>query len=134
MTTRRWNHRSRAWESVRRHFRNLGLDVQSDDLTVVGIATCRGMCSATGCCSRRTSSSWAPSTTIMSSSIPPDPVASFAERRRLFDLPASSWRDYDPAAISEGGGVFARSAKRILLSHRCAKRSTSKRRLSHRMS
>ena len=46
----------------------------------------------------------------------PDPEASFAERRRLFELPASSWRDYDTAVISEGGGVFARSAEQIPLS------------------
>ena len=46
----------------------------------------------------------------------PDPAASFAERRRLFDLPRSSWADYDPALISAGGGVFAAPAKSIELS------------------
>jgi glutamate dehydrogenase len=106
-----------AWESVRRHFRNLGLAVQCDEFTVVGIGDMSGDVFGNGM--------------LLSPQIKlvgafnhehvfldprPDPVASLAERRRLFDLPASSWRDYDPAAISEGGGVFARSAKRIALS------------------
>ncbi len=106
-----------AWESVRRHFRNLGVAVQSDYFTVVGIGDMAGDVFGNGM--------------LLSPQIElvgafnhehvfldprPDPVASFAERRRLFDQPASSWRDYDPAAISEGGGVFARSAKRIPLS------------------
>ena len=106
-----------AWESVRRHFRHLGVAVQSDDFTVVGIGDMSGDVFGNGM--------------LLSPHIKlvgafnhdhvfldpcPDPEASFAERRRLFDLPASSWRDYDPAAISEGGGVFARSAKRIPLS------------------
>ena len=46
----------------------------------------------------------------------PDPAASFAERKRLFELPRSSWSDYDESLISEGGGVFARTAKSIPLS------------------
>src|SRR5450755_1344381 len=106
-----------AWESVSRHFRNLGVAFQLDEFTVVGIGDMSGDVFGNGM--------------LLSPQIKlvgafdddhvfldprPDPVASFAERRRLFDLPASSWRDYDPAAISEGGGVFARSAKRIALS------------------
>ena len=106
-----------AWESVRRHFRHLGVDVQSEDFTVVGIGDMSGDVFGNGM--------------LLSPHIKlvgafdhnhvfldpcPDPAASLAERRRLFDLPASSWRDYDPAAISEGGGVFARSAKRVRLS------------------
>ena len=106
-----------AWESVRRHFRSLGLDIQSVDFTVVGIGDMSGDVFGNGM--------------LLSPHIKlvgafnhehvfldprPDPVASLAERCRLFDLPASSWRDYDPAAISKGGGVFARSAKRIPLS------------------
>ena len=106
-----------AWESVRRHFRDLGVTVQSDDFTVIGIGDMSGDVFGNGM--------------LLSPHIKlvgafnhdhvfldprPDPVASFAERRRLFDLPASSWSDYDPAAISEGGGVFARSAKRIQVS------------------
>ncbi len=46
----------------------------------------------------------------------PDPERSFAERRRLFDLPRSSWQDYDKTLISKGGGVFPRAAKEIRLS------------------
>jgi glutamate dehydrogenase len=106
-----------AWESVRRHFRNLGLDVESDEFTVVGIGDMSGDLFGNGM--------------LLSPQIKlvgafnhehvfldprPDPVVSLAERRRLFDLPASSWRNYDPAAISDGGGVFARSAERIALS------------------
>ena len=77
-------------------------------------ATCRATCSATACCGRRTCS-WSPrSTTATCSSIPiPIPAASFAERQRLFALPASSWADYDPTVLSAGGGVFARSAKSV---------------------
>jgi glutamate dehydrogenase len=106
-----------AWESVSRHFRNLGVAFQLDEFTVVGIGDMSGDVFGNGM--------------LLSPQIKlvgafdddhvfldprPDPVASFAERRRLFDLPASSWRDYDPADISEGGGVFARSARRIALS------------------
>ncbi len=108
-----------AWESVMRHFRNLGVAVRSDDFTVVGIGDMSGDVFGNGM--------------LLSPHIKlvgafnhdhvfldprPDPEASFAERRRLFDLPASSWADYDPAVISEGGGVFPRSAKRIVLSAR----------------
>ena len=75
-------------------------------------ATCRATCSATACCCRRRSS-WSPrSTTATSSSIPiPIRRASWKERKRLFDLPRSTWDDYDKALISKGGGVFPRSQK-----------------------
>ena len=84
-------------------------------------ATCRATCSATACCARRPSSSSPPSTTATSSSIPtPIRSAAFAERKRLFDLPRSSWQDYDKALISQGrrrlsarrqgNPAFARSA------------------------
>ncbi len=106
-----------AWESVRRHFRRLGMAVQSSDLTVVGVGDVSGHALGHGL--------------LLSPHIKlvgafnhdrvfldprPDPVASFAERRRLLDLSGSSWSDYDPAAISEGGGVFPRSATHIPLS------------------
>ncbi len=106
-----------AWESVKRHFRHLGVDVQSEEFTVVGIGDMSGDVFGNGM--------------LLSPHIKlvgafdhnhvfldpcPDPETSLAERRRLFDLPASSWRDYDPAAISDGGGVFARSAKQVRLS------------------
>jgi glutamate dehydrogenase len=106
-----------AWESVRRHFRSLGLAVQSDEFTVVGIGDMSGDLFGNGMLlSPQIKLVGAFNDDHVFLDPRPDPVASLAERRRLFDLPASSWRDYDPAAISPGGGVFARSAERIALS------------------
>jgi glutamate dehydrogenase len=106
-----------AWESVRRHFRSLGVAVRSDDFTVVGIGDMSGDVFGNAMLlSPHIKLVGAFNNDHVFLDPHPDPVASFAERRRLFDLPASSWRDYDPAAISEGGAVFARSAKRIPLS------------------
>ena len=106
-----------AWESVRRHFRNLGVAVQSTDFTVVGIGDMSGDVFGNGMLlSPHIKLVGAFNHNHVFLDPRPDPQASFAERRRLFDLPASSWRDYDPGAISEGGGVFARSAKQIPLS------------------
>jgi glutamate dehydrogenase len=106
-----------AWESVRRHFRSLGVAVQSSDFTVVGIGDMSGDVFGNGMLlSPRIKLVGAFNDSHVFLDPRPDPEASLAERHRLFDLPASSWRDYDPAAISEGGGVFARSAKRIPLS------------------
>ena len=106
-----------AWESVRRHFRDLGVAVQSDDFTVVGIGDMSGDVFGNGMLlSQHIKLVGAFNHDHVFLDPRPDPAASFAERRRLFDLPASSWRDYDPAAISDGGGVFARSAEQIPLS------------------
>ncbi|MFG2452219.1 NAD-glutamate dehydrogenase [Streptomyces sp. NPDC048512] len=103
-----------AWESVKRHFRELGVDTQSQDFTVVGVGDMSGDVFGNGM--------------LLSEHIrlvaafdhrhifiDPDPVAetSYAERRRLFELPRSSWADYDTGLISAGGGVFPRSAKAI---------------------
>ena len=60
----------------------------------------------------------------------PDPAVSFAERKRLFELPASQWADYNPALISPGGGVFRRGAKRIALSPQSRARSGARPRCS----
>ena len=57
----------------------------------------------------------------------PDPATSYAERRRLFDLPRSSWSDYDPSLISDGGGVFDRTAKSIALSRGGPRRARDRR-------
>ena len=82
-----------------------------------GSATCPATCSATACCCRRTSGCSAAFNHLHIFLDPdPDPAASFAERRRLFELPRSAWSDYDPALISAGGGVFPRTAKSIPLS------------------
>ncbi|SDE13746.1 NAD-glutamate dehydrogenase [Auraticoccus monumenti] len=103
-----------AWESVRRHFREMGVDCQREDVTVVGVGDMSGDVFGNGM--------------LLSEHIrlvaafdhrhvfldpDPDAATSFAERRRLFGLPRSSWADYDPSLLSEGGGVFPRTAKSI---------------------
>ncbi|AWE50625.1 MULTISPECIES: NAD-glutamate dehydrogenase [Streptomyces] len=103
-----------AWESVKRHFRELGVDTQSEDFTVVGIGDMSGDVFGNGM--------------LLSEHIRlvaafdhrhifidpnPDAATSYAERRRLFELPRSSWEDYDTSLLSAGGGVFPRSAKAI---------------------
>ena len=110
-----------AWECVKRHFREMDIDIQRSRSAWSASATCRATCSATACCCRRPSGSWRPSIIATSSSIPiPTRRSGFAERKRLFELPRSSWQDYDKAKISKGGGVFSRSAKSIPLSQRDA--------------
>ena len=106
-----------AWESVRRHFRELGVDTQSEEFTVVGVGDMSGDVFGNGM--------------LLSEHIrlvaafdhrhvfvDPNPVAatSFAERKRLFELPRSSWDDYDRSLISEGGGVWPRGVKSIPIS------------------
>ena len=106
-----------AWEAVKRHFRELGKDIQRDTFTVAGVGDMSGDVFGNGM--------------LLSKAIRlkaafdhrhifldphPDAAASWRERKRLFDLPASSWEDYDPALISPGGGVFPRSQKSITLS------------------
>jgi glutamate dehydrogenase len=106
-----------AWEAVKRHFREIDHDIQTHPFTVAGVGDMSGDVFGNGM--------------LLSKAIrlvaafdhrdifldpEPDPAASFAERRRLFGLPRSSWKDYDPKLISKGGGVFSRSAKSIPLS------------------
>ncbi|KOG31845.1 NAD-glutamate dehydrogenase [Streptomyces resistomycificus] len=103
-----------AWESVKRHFRELGVDTQAEDFTVVGIGDMSGDVFGNGM--------------LLSEHIrlvaafdhrhifidpKPDAATSYAERRRVFELPRSSWADYDTELISAGGGVFPRTAKAI---------------------
>ncbi|MFY1624656.1 NAD-glutamate dehydrogenase [Micromonospora sp. WMMD735] len=103
-----------AWESVKRHFRELGHDTQTADFTVVGVGDMSGDVFGNGM--------------LLSEHIrlvaafdhrhifldpDPDAATSFRERQRLFELPRSSWEDYDPKLISEGGGIFPRGAKSI---------------------
>ncbi|WP_405447680.1 NAD-glutamate dehydrogenase [Streptomyces achromogenes] len=105
-----------AWESVKRHFRELGVDTQTEDFTVVGIGDMSGDVFGNGM--------------LLSEHIRlvaafdhrhifidpnPDAATSYAERRRLFELPRSSWADYDTSLLSAGGGVFPRTAKSIPL-------------------
>ena len=93
-----------AWESVKRHFRELGHEHPGRRTSPSSAsATCRATCSATGCCSRGTSS-WSRAFNHLHVFLDPDPdpEASFAERKRLFELPRSSWSDYDAAADLRG--------------------------------
>jgi glutamate dehydrogenase len=106
-----------AWESVKFHFQTLGVDIGTTDFTVAGIGDMSGDVFGNGM--------------LLSEHIKlvaafdhrhvfldpdPDPAASFAERRRMFDLPRSSWADYDTGLISGGGGIWPRSAKSIPIS------------------
>ncbi|MEV0326535.1 NAD-glutamate dehydrogenase [Micromonospora echinospora] len=106
-----------AWESVKRHFRELGHDTQSEDFTVVGVGDMSGDVFGNGM--------------LLSEHIrlvaafdhrhifldpDPDAASSYAERKRLFELSRSSWQDYDQKLISEGGGVFPRTAKSVPVS------------------
>jgi glutamate dehydrogenase len=103
-----------VWESVRRHFRELGIDTQTEDFTVVGIGDMSGDVFGNGMlCSQRIRLLAAFDHRHVFVDPDPDPVTSYAERRRLFALPRSSWDDYDRSLISTGGGVWPRDAKRI---------------------
>jgi glutamate dehydrogenase len=103
-----------AWESVKRHFREMGVDTQAEDFTVIGIGDMSGDVFGNGM--------------LLSEHIrlvaafdhrhvfldpDPDAATSYAERRRLFELPRSSWADYDESLLSPGGGIHPRTAKSI---------------------
>ena len=106
-----------AWESVKRHFRGLGTDVDAADFTVVGIGDMSGDVFGNGMLrSRHIKLVGAFDHRHVFLDPDPDPGASFAERERLFQLPGSSWADYDESLISAGGGAFPRTAKSIDLS------------------
>ncbi len=106
-----------AWEAVKRHFREMDIDIQTTPFTVAGVGDMSGDVFGNGM--------------LLSKAIrlvaafdhrdifldpDPDPATSFAERQRVFDLPRSSWKDYDESLISTGGGIFSRSLKSIPLS------------------
>ncbi len=111
-----------AWEAVKRHFREFDVDIQTQPFTVAGVGDMSGDVFGNGM--------------LLSEKIrliaafdhrdifidpDPDMAASFAERKRLFDLPRSSWQDYDRSTLSAGGGVFSRSQKTVTLSAAAAK-------------
>ncbi|MGE4241582.1 NAD-glutamate dehydrogenase [Ramlibacter sp.] len=106
-----------AWESVKRHFRELGIDTQSTDFTVVGIGDMSGDVFGNGML-------LSPHIRLVAAfdhrhvfiDPEPDAASSFEERKRLFALPRSSWADYDMQRVSAGGGVWARSEKSVPLS------------------
>jgi glutamate dehydrogenase len=105
-----------AWVSVQRHFRELGIDCQSEDFTCVGVGDMSGDVFGNGMlCSEHTRLVAAFDHRDIFVDPNPDPATSYAERKRLFELPRSSWQDYDASLISEGGGVFPRSKKSIKL-------------------
>ena len=106
-----------AWVAVERHFRELGKDIRNEDFTVVGVGDMSGDVFGNGMLlSEHTRLVGAFNHLHVFVDPDPDPTASFAERERLFRLPRSSWSDYDPAVLSEGGGVFERGAKSVELS------------------
>ena len=106
-----------AWESVKRHFRELGANIQTTDFTVVGIGDMGGDVFGNGMLLSRHIKLLG-AFNHMHIFLDPDPDAekSFVERERLFNLPRSTWEDYDPKLISAGGGVFSRTAKSIPIS------------------
>ena len=106
-----------AWESVKRHFRELGTDIQSSDFRVAGIGDMAGDVFGNGMLlSRHIKLIGAFNHMHIFVDPDPDPESSFGERERMFALPRSTWEDYDSKLISKGGGVFSRSAKSIPIS------------------
>ncbi len=106
-----------AWENVKRHFREIGVDIQAQDFTCIGVGDMSGDVFGNGML-------LSPHTKLVAAfnhmhifiDPNPDPAKSIAERQRLFDLPRSAWSDYNTALISPGGGVYERRAKSIKLS------------------
>ncbi|HEX4955718.1 MAG TPA: NAD-glutamate dehydrogenase [Thermoanaerobaculia bacterium] len=110
-----------AWEAVKRHFREMGRDTQSEPFSVVGVGDMSGDVFGNGLLR-------SPHARLLGAfnhqhifvDPAPDPATSFAERQRLFDLPRSSWMDYDQALLSTGGAIFDRKAKSVTISPQVA--------------
>ncbi|MBZ6377840.1 glutamate dehydrogenase [Pacificimonas flava] len=103
-----------AWVSVQRHFREMGIDIQSDPVRVIGVGDMSGDVFGNGMLLSKTLKLVAAFDHRHIFIDPdPDPAASWAERSRMFALPRSSWEDYDQSLISKGGGVFSRAQKSI---------------------
>ena len=106
-----------AWVSVQRHFLQLGIDVQAQDFNVVGIGDMAGDVFGNGMLLSEHICLVAAFNHLHIFIDPnPDSAASFKERKRLFELPRSSWEDYNAELISAGGGIFSRAAKSIAIS------------------
>lgn len=106
-----------AWESVKSHFQELGVDTQKQDFTVVGIGDMSGDVFGNGLLLSQHIKLVAAFNHMHIFLDPnPNPKTSFKERQRLFNLPRSQWTDYDAKLISRGGGIYPRSAKAIKLS------------------
>ncbi|HZF34520.1 MAG TPA: NAD-glutamate dehydrogenase [Candidatus Angelobacter sp.] len=112
-----------AWEAVKRHFREVGTDIQAQDFTTVGVGDMSGDVFGNGMLLSHHIRLVAAFNHLHIFLDPdPDPEASWQERKRLFDLPRSAWSDYDPKLISAGGGICERKAKSIKLSAQVKKR------------
>ncbi|CAN1568242.1 COG2902 NAD-specific glutamate dehydrogenase [Rhabdaerophilaceae bacterium] len=106
-----------GWEAVKRHFREVEIDIQTQPFTVVGVGDMSGDVFGNGML-------LSPAIRLLAAfdhrdifiDPNPDPAVSFGERKRLFEKPRSSWQDYDRSLISAGGGVFSRLDKKISLS------------------
>jgi glutamate dehydrogenase len=106
-----------AWEAVKRHFREMGVDTQTEDFTVVGIGDMSGDVFGNGMLlSKHIRLLAAFDHRHIFLDPDPDPASSWQERQRMFDLPRSSWDDYDTSLISAGGGVYSREHKSIPIS------------------
>jgi glutamate dehydrogenase len=103
-----------AWEAIKRHFRELGKDIQAEPFTVMGVGDMGGDVFGNGMLlSKQILLKAAFDHRHIFLDPDPDPAISWVERKRLFELPRSSWADYDRGKISPGGGVFSRAAKTI---------------------
>ena len=110
-----------AWVAVQRHFREMGKDIQSEPFTAAGVGDMSGDVFGNGMLlSDKTRLIAAFDHRDIFIDPDPDPTTSFQERKRLFELPRSSWRDYDEDKISKGGGVFSRNLKTIKISSEAA--------------
>jgi glutamate dehydrogenase len=106
-----------AWEAVKRHFAEMGIDTQTEDFTVVGVGDMSGDVFGNGMLLSehiRLLAAFDHRHIFLDPN--PDAAASWRERKRMFDLPRSSWDDYDKSLISEGGGVYSREHKSIPVS------------------
>ena len=106
-----------AWESVKRHFREMDVDIGRTPFTCVGVGDMSGDVFGNGMLRERTTkliAAFDHRDIFIDPS--PDPERAFIERQRLFDLPRSSWQEYDKSLISAGGGVYSRAHKEIDLS------------------
>ena len=106
-----------AWEAVKRHFREIGTDIQTTDFSVVGVGDMSGDVFGNGMLlSRHIKLIGAFNHQHIFIDPDPDPAATWTERKRLFDMQRSSWTDYDTSVLSKGGAIYERSAKSITLS------------------
>ncbi len=111
-----------AWESVKRHFRELGRDIQTTEFTAIGVGDMSGDVFGNGMLlSKHTRLVAAFNHLHIFIDPTPNAAEGFRERKRLFELPRSSWEDYDKSLISTGGGIYSRSSKTISLSEQARK-------------